>query len=97
MNDFDLESLSHFILKWNIDFPIDRWWRKTHSVSFNSQRHREVTFIDMYNEWYEDNLYKELSKEKDKYIPGKGEFLKQQERQESLPEDFFDNIDFDKI
>ncbi len=97
MNDFDVEDLSNFILKWNIDFPIDRWWRKTHSVSFNSQHHREITFIDMFCEWKEDSLYKEIGEEDQKYIPGKGNFLKLQKREESLPEDFFEKIDFDKI
>ena len=97
MNDFDLEDLSNFILRWNIDFPIDRWWRKTHSISFNSQRHREMSFIDMFCEWYEDSLYKDIEKEEGKYNPGQGDFMKKQKKSDILPEDFFDNIDFDKI
>lgn len=50
----DIES---FIYKWNNDYPIDRWWREKHKVSFNSPAHRVVSFLDMYIEWTEDQIF----------------------------------------
>ncbi|NCB03803.1 MAG: hypothetical protein EOM67_16850, partial [Spirochaetia bacterium] len=59
--EIDVESLQDLVLRWNIDFPIDRWWRKLHDVSFNSERHREISFIDMFIEWQEEVMFEELS------------------------------------
>ena len=71
-----IDDVEELILELNIRFPIDRWWRKTHVVSFNSASHREVSFIDMFVEWLEDDMFKRYEKEKkeenpwDKYTPG---------------------------
>lgn len=97
MNNLSFDELLNLVLKWNIDFPIDRWWRKTHSVAFNSTRHREITFIDMFIEWYEDSLYEELLEEPYKYEPGKGDYLKQRKAESVLSEETFNNIDLDSI
>ena len=50
----DIES---FIYNWNIRYPIDRWWREKHKVSFNSPQHRVISFLDMFIEWAEDQLF----------------------------------------
>lgn len=49
-------DLEDFIYKWNIVYPIDRWWREKHSVSFNSPEHRDISFLDMYLEYLEDKI-----------------------------------------
>lgn len=72
------DRLKDFILKWNVDFPIDRWWRNKHGVPFNSPAHREISFLDQYHEYIEDKMYEELSKkhgDDNVYKPGSGNFL----------------------
>ena len=97
MSNLSFDALKELVLKWNIDFPIDRWWRKTHSVAFNSKRHREVSFIDMFIEWEEEVLFLELRDKPDPYIPNSGNYINKQQIDESLSDEAFDNIDLDKL
>lgn len=71
-------KIKRFILNWDARFPIDRWWRQKYNVPFNSPTHREFNFIDMYIEFVEDRMVKEMLRE-DVYIPGTGNFLKERE------------------
>lgn len=97
MSNLSFNELQNLVLKWNIDFPIDRWWRKTHSIPFNSKSHREVTFIDMFIEWQEEHLFEEVSKEVPKYNPNTGDYLIKRSVDETLSEESFNNIDLDAI
>lgn len=63
-----------FMVKWNLKFPIDRWYREKHKIPFMSKQHRESSFLNMRLEWEEDRLFKEI--DEDVYEPGKGDFLK---------------------
>ena len=95
--EIDVESLQDLVLRWNIDFPIDRWWRKLHDVSFNSERHREISFIDMFIEWQEEIMFEELSQldKQEKYTPGTGNYLKDlRPETQSISDETFDKIDF---
>jgi len=56
----NIGELRAFVTKWNVDFPIDRWWRLKHNVAFNSSAHREVSFLDMRFEFEEDKLFEDL-------------------------------------
>lgn len=56
------DEIRCFVIKWNNDFPIDRWWRNKHNVAFGSQRHKEVDFIQMFLEYEEDIMVSNLSK-----------------------------------
>ena len=101
-NGFSIDDLKDFIFKWTIDFPIDRWWRKKHGVIFNSSIHREVSFIDMFVEFLEDELYKESMEkikilEKEPYIPGERNFLFMREVAQEISDEEFDNIELDKL
>lgn len=101
-NDFSLDELKDFILNWNIDFPIDRWWRKRHGVIFNSSVHREVSFIDMFLEFIEESLYEEVLEkrkniEEDPYAPGEGNFLFEREVSQELTDEEFDKVDLDNL
>lgn len=51
------EDIESFVYKWNLNYPIDRWWREKHKIVFNSPEHRVVSFLDMYIEWVEDQIY----------------------------------------
>lgn len=87
-----IEDVKDFVLQWNLRYPIDRWWREKHNVSFNSSVHRVSSFIDQLIEYEEDKLFRkiireELDKVKDReeekpnneYIPGRGNFLDKKE------------------
>lgn len=50
-------DIDNFIYKWNAAYPIDRWWRERHKIAFNSPEHRVVSFLDIYIEWREEQLY----------------------------------------
>lgn len=93
------DDLKEIILYWNINFPIDRWWRKTYNISFNSAKHRETSFIDMWIDYLESSLFKEFMDEvdKEKYVPGKGNWLKKREVSQELSDEAFEGIDLEKL
>lgn len=101
-NDIKIDELEDFILQWNTDFPIDRWWRKTHKVAFNSSGHREASFLDMTFEFLEEKLYadaveRHLKREYDPYKPGIGNFLYPRKTEQVLSDEAFDNINLDDM
>lgn len=98
----NVKSFQSFILEWNLENPVDRWWRSKHGVAFNSSLHREVSFIDMYMEFYEDSLYEKAVRQNKKkiespYIPGSHDFLYEPEYsvtdRNEITEEEFDNIE----
>jgi len=64
MKDLSKEAFRNFIVSWNDDFPIDLWWRRRNNVSFNSPKHRCMSFIDMYFEYEEEKMIEEYSEYK---------------------------------
>lgn len=94
----DVKSL---IYRWNLSYPIDRWWREKHKVIFNSPTHRVVSFSDMYFEWMEDKIYKdELTAGVKNYDYKRGDWLtEQKETEESREMDIqdFENMDLSKF
>ena len=66
------------MVKWNLKFPIDRWYREKHKIPFMSKQHRESSFLNMRLEWEEDRLFTEID-EGGKYEPDKGDFLRGRE------------------
>lgn len=76
----NLEELDRFIIKWNNNFPLDRWWRQKHNIGFLSPEHLQISFINQLLEYREDLLYKksfeEKNKEENDYIPNTGNWLK---------------------
>lgn len=96
---FTAKDLEGFITRWNIDFPIDYWWRQTHGVSFNSKSHREISFIDMLIEWEELQVMKNISidKSEEKYIPGSGNWYSSLFTSQEISEEDFNKVDIDKI
>ena len=57
MLPFCSENLQELVKKWNLLFPLDRWYRKKYEISFGSPKHRELSFINMYFEYYEFYIY----------------------------------------
>lgn len=84
------EERRNFLIRWNNNFPVDRWWRVKHNIPFMSSAHREINFLDQLLEFEEDQLFDEMlasQKEENKYVPNIGEFLKQKSPEEMTPEE----------
>lgn len=86
------------IIEWNINFPIDRTWRKKYNIAFNSLCHREISFLDQVFDLEEDKLFYELE-HPEEYVPNIGDWLKVKEESsieesiESMRNEFKDLID----
>lgn len=95
----ELDYIEAYIVRLNIDSPIDRWWRKKHNVAFNSAEHRAISIVDQYAEWYEDYIYKEIrdnakKKEENPYVRNGGDFLySRDDIIQEMSEEEFDDID----
>ena len=74
INIIDEEYLVEFVLKWNIAYPVDRWYREKHKIAFNSLEHRVVSFSDMRFEFEESIMFNRNERLKE-YAPNKGEWL----------------------
>lgn len=75
----NLNNIREEIIKWNIDFPFDRAWRKKYNLSYNGLEHREISFLDQLFDVEEDKLFEELAT-KEEYVPNIGNWLKPQEQ-----------------
>jgi len=74
------------VVEWNLRFPLDAWWRKKHKVPFGSERHLQVSQLDIAFEFMEDQLFNTEQKEEDQYAyePGMRNWLKPRERFEEM-------------
>ena len=74
--DTPTNSVGEFVKKWNIDFPLDRWYRKKFNIKWGSDEHRETTLFSIHFEYQEETIFnrvrEEIEKEekKEKYTPG---------------------------
>ncbi len=59
------DQIKDFVIRWNNKFPLDSWYRRKYGIAFNSQKHREVSFLDMLVEYEEEQLFKRLLEERD--------------------------------
>jgi len=76
--------MEDLILEWNMRFPYDRKWRKKYNVPFGSEKHLQMSQIDIYFDLKEDKVfdkyekkYSELDKNREEYKKT-GRFLKEQ-------------------
>lgn len=61
-----IEDIRNFIENWNLNYPIDIWWRNKYNVPFGSKKHRAANFIDMMIEWEEEKMFQEIAEEQKK-------------------------------
>jgi hypothetical protein len=97
VNPIGLESAKQFVIRWNNRFPIDLWFRKKYSIPFNSSVHQESDFIDQLFEFLEHRMLQEEVEKKEKYQPGKANWLKQKKYSEQEIQEIFDNLNLDDI
>lgn len=94
--------------EWNIMFPFDRIWRKKHNVPFGCYRHKEMNFIDMVFDLFEDKIFKDLANERErKEFDSKFDsvtdsiFSNRRQAEMKMSEneidEAFDNLDIDKL
>jgi len=57
------ESARSYILGWNIQFPLDLWWRKKYKVAFASEEHKKTNWFDIYLEYMEYKMLTSDSEE----------------------------------
>lgn len=102
-NATELNSTTSFIEYWNINYPIDRWFRKKYNLILNSKKHRSNSVIDVRMDFDEDVLYNSqllnhFKQEEESYSPGRGDWLKK--RDIITPEQrdkLFNDIDINNI
>jgi hypothetical protein len=93
-------DIDSFIYKWNVTYPIDRWWREKHKIAFNSPEHRVVSFLDIYVEWREDQLINKAQANAVKNLEYKpGDWLTERKQEISLEDEIreFENMDLSKL
>ena len=91
------EKIKEEIIKWNNRFPLDRWWRNKHKVSYLSPEHREFSFYSQLFEYNEEVLFNEFKAEREQekveeensYSPDNGNWWKGNSSSEEDVDDWF--------
>ena len=100
------DKVVEYITDWNVEYPVDRWWREKYKIPFNSQQHRSISFIDQLLDYEEDQLYERLYKQREAseevnveepYKRGTGNWLKKSVMSEQQVDKAFDNLDLDSF
>lgn len=58
-----LKDIQDFILDWNIENPVDHWWRTRYDIPFGSPSHLDMDMINMRVAYEEMATYKRISDE----------------------------------
>lgn len=87
-------DIKDFIYRWNMSFPIDRWWRQKHKIPIFSKEHRDSCFIDQLIEFHEDRIFAELTNRDviKPYEAGTGNWINIQKLSKQDIDDAFDRI-----
>lgn len=91
-----------FLIEWNNTFVLDKSYRSSNNIKFNSPDHRQSCQIDIYLEHLEDEIFKEhlefsveTERKKDSY--SKGIWMEEKKIDEAELAAIFDNIDIELI
>lgn len=91
-------NIKEFVVNWNLNYPIDRWWRQKHNIAFGSKEHKASSLIYQRIEFEEDVLFKKATNAKKKDIPTEvyevGDWLKIQVLNEEEIDRAFDDLQF---
>lgn len=88
-----------FLLRWNEAFPLDHWWREKYNVPFNSPKHRAVSYVDIYYDWLEQNMYDQYLEQEKQSIEKlanynkTGKWLSSNTQEKQKMYDLFDTVD----
>lgn len=105
-----LTELQKFVKDWNVQYPIDWWWRNKFNIPFGSTQHINANMIDMRFAYEEEVMYKALHKkwsEKDsdedkehksaEYKPGFGNWIDTSKKFVEATRKEVDDIDITNI
>lgn len=89
-----MQQLKDFVIQWNNENPLDRWWRQRYKVPFGSSAHLEISQAHIAFEYLEQQIYTAQAEQ----------MQEEEKRKERLKEngwlnanDEVDDDDFDKI
>jgi hypothetical protein len=97
-----LEHLEAQVLRWNAQFPLDRWYRRKYNIPFGSEAHRNLSQIDIYLDHLEDMMFEEyrdkavILLEKEKEME-KGNWIAERTIPEEELEDLWNKMDMSSI
>lgn len=97
-----VQKLKDRIVQWNVRFPLDREYRKKHNIIFGSEQHLALNQIDLYLDYLEDIVYKEIWEEAKESVKmeedyKKGILMKEREVSKEEEADLFDKLDVSNI
>lgn len=49
-------DLEKFIMRWNAQYPFDKYIRQKYNIMFGSEAHKQLNFINMAIEYWEDKI-----------------------------------------
>lgn len=89
-------SVGEFVKWWNIQFPLDKWYRVKYNIVWGSKRHKKTSLFTIYYEYEEEKVFRELDKEKTiDYSPG--DWFNSEGEDIDTSQEMFDKIDLDQI
>lgn len=96
-----INETANFIRQWNINYPIDRWFREKYNIPFGSKKHRSSSIVSIRLDFEEDLLYKrELEKELSRKVYKTGKWLDpyviKELRQDEIVEQY-EELDIDNM
>lgn len=92
-------SVGEFVKWWNLNFPLDKWYRGKFNIRWGSEEHRNTTLLSIHFEYEEERVFNYLrqeveeDKKKTKYTPG--DWFNSEG--EEIDDDIYDQIDISKI
>lgn len=92
-----LKDLREAIIRWNNNYPLDKWWRDKHKIPFQSEQHLNANQIDIFFEFFEAKIYDDhkediLERERKRLLYEKGEWISKNKNDENVTDDEFDQI-----
>ena len=55
-----MSKIEEYLIQWNYQFPVDRWYRKKYNIGFLSPEHLELSQLDIAMEYLEDKIYEKF-------------------------------------
>lgn len=95
------QDLRTFIINWNNQFPLDKWWRDKYKIPFGSPAHLKANQADILIEYIEQTAYDEhrlhlidLEEKKDRLK--KDGWISKNDVPEDISDEDFDNAKFEE-
>lgn len=54
------QEAEEFLMRWNYQFPLDRWYRKKYKLRLFSDEHLNISQIDIALEYLEDKMFEKF-------------------------------------